>query len=212
MKFLYLKAANEKLKLENNITSIRYDDCNMFRNFVKNISENIILSENNETIDIVKNCKIIFDPLNLELKDKKNTTELYKQIKHELTEEHIIKWHELEADILNLIADISIGLDYSIDYEVEADFLKILSLYQVSIKEEKIDNYLNYLINYIKIYSVFYNCNIFISIRLLSILNQLEFEKLEQELTILGITLVDFDINYKNSFAHYKIDYDWCVI
>lgn len=212
MKTLFIKPTKEKLYLEKSLTSIKFDNCILFRNFVKNISENIILSENNEIIDINKHSRIIYDPLNLDVKDKKVMTELYKQIKNEISEERVNKWRELEANILNLITDISLDLDYSIDYETEIDLSKLLSLYQVSVKEEKIENFLNYLLNYIKIYSVFLNCNIFISIRLLSLLEEQEYFELESELSILGITLIDFDLKYESNISTFVIDDQWCVI
>lgn len=211
MKKIFLKPLNEVFKLDKSIIRIDFEDPIMFRELIKSLDEESILSENNNEIDIKKNVLKIYDPFNIDLKDKKITTELYKCMKRDLSDEQKNRILEIESSMIALLDDIAMTMDCPIDYEEEVDITKIFSIFQVCLREIEYKNFLEFILNYIKLNKEFYGYSIVIAIRLMNILTKEEQILLEQELNLLEVKLIDFDIT-NNSKNDVLIDKDWCVI
>lgn len=211
MKQIFLKQFNQLLNLDRSITKIHFEDPVQFREFIKYLDEESILSENDNLIDINKKVLKIYDPFNIDLKDKKVTTELYKCMKKELSMDQKLKILEIESSMIALLEDISLSMDCHIDYSEDVDITKIFSLFQVCLREIEYKNFLEFILNYIKLNKEFYDYSIVITIRLINILTNEEQKLLEQELELLEIKLIDFDLNQKTK-NDVLIDKEWCVI
>lgn len=211
MKKIFLKPLNEVFKLDKSIIRINFEDPIMFREFIKSLDEESILSENDNELDIKKNALKIYDPFNIDLKDKKITTELYKCMKRDLSEEQKNRILEIESSMLALLDDIATSMDCPIDFEEEVDITKVFSIFQVCLREIEYKNFLEFILNYIKLNKEFYDYSIVIAIRLMNILTKEEQDLLEQELNLLEVKIIDFDIT-NNSKNDVLIDKDWCVI
>lgn len=213
MMSIYLKDLNCRCDLQKAITKICFENSKMYRNFFSDISERVIISNNDVVINIKKKCLIISDPFNIELNDKKIITELYKLMKKSMSDEQIKKLMEIESNMINLLEEVVLAMDCNIDYDSDFDVTKLFSLFQVCFKKMEYNNFLEYLINYIKINIEVYDIDIVITNRLISILTVEEYQLLESELILLECKVIDFGIKDNNSINNdYLIDNDWCII
>lgn len=212
MMSIYLKDFNCRCDLQKAITKICFEDPKMYRNFFSNISERIIISNNDGAINIKKKCLIISDPFNIELNDKKIITELYKLMKISMSDEQIKMLMEIESNMISLLEEVILAMDCNIDYGSDFDATKLFSLFQVCFKKVEYNNFLEFLIDYIKINIEIYDIDIVITNRLISILTEEEYQLLKKELILLECKVIDFEIKDNSINNDYLIDNDWCII
>ena len=97
--------------------------------------------------------------------------------------------------------------------DVEIDINKILGMYQLNLKENKNYNYLECLVNYIRLNVELNNYSLIISFGLIRVLTKKELELLKKELQLLNISIVDIiiDINNNNKISYLNIDSEWNI-
>ena len=212
MKKMFIKPINSLIEFDKPIIQIIFENNVDFRNFIENIEDNVIYSENDESLELNKKVIIINNIYDIDINDKKNITFLYKNIVNQLSEKQKESFDKINNELLNVIKDINNTNDYGIDFEDSFDITKILNLYQVKFcLDEK--NYLEKLAKYIEITSRVSKINTFISFSLIRILSEEEVNFLVKELSFNKINLIDFDFqNSKKEIKYYEIDEDWCII
>lgn len=212
MKKMFIKPINSLIEFDKPIIQIIFENNVDFRNFIENIEDNVIFSENDESLELNKKVIIINNIYDIDINDKKNITFLYKNIVNQLSEKQKESFDKINNELLNVIKDINNTNDYGIDFEDSFDITKILNLYQVKFcLDEK--NYLEKLTKYIEITSRVSKINTFISFSLIRILSEEEVNFLVKELSFNKINLIDFDFqNSKKEIKYYEIDEDWCII
>lgn len=212
MKKMFIKPINSLIEFDKPIIQIIFENNVDFRNFIENIEDNVIYSENDESLELNKKTIIINNIYNIDINDKKNITFLYKNIVNQLSEKQKESFDKINNELLNVIKDINNTNDYGIDFEDSLDITKILNLYQVKFCLDE-QNYLEKLAKYIEITSRVSKINTFISFSLIRILSEEEVNLLLKELSFNKINLIDFDFqNSKKEIKYYKIDEDWCII
>lgn len=212
MKKMFIKPINSLIEFDKPIIQILFENNVAFRNFIENIEDNVIYSENDESLELNKKVIIINNIYDIDINDKKNITFLYKNIVNQLNEKQKESFDKINNELLNVIKDINNTNDYGIDFEDSFNITKILNLYQVKFCLDE-QNYLEKLAKYIEITSRVSKINTFISFSLIRILSKEEVNLLVKELSLNKINLIDFDFqNSKKEIKYYEIDEDWCII
>lgn len=212
MKKMFINPINSLIEFDKPIIQIIFENNVDFRNFIENIEDNVIYSENDESLELNKKVIIINNIYDIDINDKKNITFLYKNIVNQLSEKQKESFDKINNELLNVIKDINNTNDYGIDFEDSFDITKILNLYQVKFCLDE-QNYLEKLAKYIEITSSVSKINTFISFSLIRILSEEEVNFLVKELSFNKINLIDFDFqNSKKEIKYYEIDEDWCII
>lgn len=210
---IFIKPINELIIVNEEITNMCFVDKTNYRDFVINLYDNIILSIDDTPVSIDSKALIIFDPLNIEINDKKTLTLLYKKLSHRVSEKVQEKIRKIEQDILELLEIVSVESMFPIEYEDSFELIKIFQMYQISIQELKKENYLEFIVTYIKTNLELNNYNIVVSFGLTRLLTADEINKLTKELAINQINIVDFYYDDSKPKDNYLvIDSDWSKI
>jgi CRISPR type II-A-associated protein Csn2 len=200
------------IDLNSSLTLIQLENSWYYRNIVFNLDQFIILSIDNKEVNIDKECLIIYNPYQINLKEKKLVNALYKKIETSLNEEKRMMLMDIESKSIELLESISDDLNVGIDYNDNIDISKLLSSFDLSFKEPDTTNYLEVLISYFKINIELFKTKFIITYGLSFLLSNEETATLEHELSILGINLIDFCFIKNNLNQSLIIDDDWCII
>ena len=151
--------------------------------------------------------------MNIDINNKKILTALYKKIIQYIDlnlKEHISL---IENEIFKLLDELIYQTNYELYYDGEIDINKILGMYQLSLKQNKDNNYLEFLVNYIKLNIELNDSSLIISFGLIKILTKNELELLKKELKLLNISLVDIIIETTNlsRISYLNVDSEWNV-
>lgn len=210
IKKLFIREINELVVLDKPLVSIRFTDPVAYRNFIFNLDDNLILSINDSQVNFQTKSLIINNPLNIEINDKKTVTSLYKKLTYRISDNIRKQIVKVENDIFDLIEMISMESDCMLEYSDSFDIVKILQMYQVAIKEVKKENFLEFILTYIKINFELNNYCIVLSFGLTQLLTEEEIIILKNELAINQICIVDFYFNNNNPLIDYlTIDNEW---
>lgn len=210
IKKLFVREINELVVLDKPLVSIRFTDPVAYRNFIFNLDDNLILSINDSQVNFQTKSLIINNPLNIEINDKKTLTSLYKKLTYRISDNIRKQIVKVENDIFDLIEMISMESDCMLEYSDSFDIVKILQMYQIAIKEVKKENFLEFILTYIKINFELNNYCIVLSFGLTQLLTEEEIIILKNELAINQICIVDFYFNNNNPQIDYlTIDNEW---
>lgn len=210
IKKLFIREINELVVLDKPLVSIRFTDPVAYRNFIFNLDDNLILSINDSQVNFQTKSLIINNPLNIEINDKKTLTSLYKKLTYRISDNIRKQIVKVEKDIFDLIEMISMESECILEYSDSFDIVKILQMYQVAIKEVKKENFLEFILTYIKINFELNNYCIVLSFGLTQLLAEEEIIILKNELAINQICIVDFYFNNNNPQSDYlTIDNEW---
>ncbi len=212
MKQFFIKSINSLVKMDDYIEEISIEDSVNYRNIYFKLLDEIIYSENNNVIDIEKKGLIIRNPLDLNLNEKKLINALYKELNHSLNDENKLIFNEIESKLMELVDYLSSDLDYSIDYNNEIDINKLFSSIDVRFNEIEFDNYLEMLVQFIKIYNSVLSIKCVVSFGLFSILSKNEIELLKEEIKSMDLTLLNFECKSKTDVKSLIVDSDYCII
>ena len=169
------------------IFSVLYEDSSYFT-----------YSENYAEKNLSKYALIIVDPMNIDPNSKKILTALYKKLQSSISEEDRNTVDKVNSINLELLNKISLNMDLPMDYETDLDLTKILTLYKFSFQIE-VENYLHKLVTFIKANLEVFSYNLIISFNLLPLLNESEIELFQQELKLLGLSLINVQLVRKTS-------------
>ena len=211
MQQFFIKSINSLVKMDDYIEEISIEDSVNYRNIYFKLLDEIIYSENNNVIDIEKKGLIIRNPLDLNLNEKKLINALYKELNHSLNDENKLIFNEIESKLMELVDYLSSDLDYSIDYNNEIDINKLFSSIDVRFNEIEFDNYLEMLVQFIKIYNSVLSIKCVVSFGL-SILSKNEIELLKEEIKSMDLTLLNFECKSKTDVKSLIVDSDYCII
>ena len=151
--------------------------------------------------------------MNIDINNKKILKTLYKKIIQYIDlnlKEHISL---IENEIFKLLDELIYQTNYELYYDGEIDINKILGMYQLSLKQNKDNNYLEFLVKYIKLNIELNDSSLIISFGLIKILTKNELELLKKELKLLNISLVDIIIETTNlsRISYLNVDSEWNV-
>lgn len=210
MKKILIKSANKVFNVNETITKICFSNVEVFRNLCFNMNDEIIFSEDNIILDNEKSIIKIYDSFKLELNNRKNLNNLYKELYATLNEEQIKEYNKIEINLQEYIENVVQNVDYPINYKYSFAFNDLLSMFDVKFKTMEYENYLEYILSFIKICYELNKSKLIISINLMSYFSEDEEKLLKKELKILQIPLIDFSLKEKKNFDYY-FDEDMCM-
>ena len=212
IKKIFINQLNQTILINQAYITIKFTDVENYREFCYNLNNSIIYSVNNKE-ENYSNILFIKDPIDIELNNKKIMIVLYKKLMKYINsnlQEHILL---IENEIFKLFDELSYQTNYDLNYDGENDINKILGMYQLNLKENKNYNYLECLVNYIRLNVELNNYSLIISFGLIRVLTKKELELLKKELQLLNISIVDIiiDINNNNKISYLNIDSEWNI-
>ncbi len=184
----------------------------LFTAFLLEDSEMIHVSDNYVLLDNMDEILFIKDAFSLDPNNKKILNALYKKIQNECSSKYQELLQRKNEDFLDLLNQIAMDRNMSMDYDAELSLTDILSLYHFSFRTDD-ENYFDRLINYIKANLEIKNIHIMVSFNLLPLLKEEEIVLLKREIEFLGITILNFNISINHSvkdIEHLTIDKDLC--
>ncbi len=209
MKKIYIEPINYVLKLENPIDKIYIDNQVIYRTISLKLSDNFILSINNNNADLEKNTLIIYNPFELNINDPKLIKALYKKLELKILSPLNETFNSIETKLFEFINELTFD-EMPLDFEKEIDLKKLFSCLGILYYES--EDYLERLVNYIKVYNDVFKNSFIISFGLTNLLKEDEEQLLTRELKLLNINLVDIIFCQKNKQNTLYIDDDWCII
>lgn len=209
---IFINKLNQLVTFNDNICLIKVNDPLIYRNMFFDIEENIVYSENNIDFDFSSKGIIIKNPLLLEVNDKKIINALYKKLDNLIDEKLRENLLSIEMNLMDFLDNLIMKVDVPVEFNNELSTLKLFGLYQMSFKEYDGDNYLEYLLSYLKIMIEFLKIKVIVSFNLLNVLNSNEIEQFKKELKLLEINLLDISLTNSNKIiSEYVVDEEWCV-
>lgn len=214
MKKIFIKSLNQLIEFDLPLKKIKFNSKNNYRQLTFNINDEIVFSINNEIFDISKFGLIIQNPFCISLNEKKLLNSLYKELEEKITNSSIVKLNEIEKESFEMLNNLLNDVDYPFEYEEKANISKLLLAFDVKFPEINYSNYLNFICDYFKLYSIYCKTKIIIFFGLLSLINDDEIKLLEKELLYNDLVLIDIsycdeELKKENDLT---IDDDWCII
>lgn len=213
MKKLFIKKLCHLIEYNETIFQLNIDDPIIFRELAFSIEDNIIFSIDDKEINLYKYMLKIDNLFSLDINDKKFIGSLYKRIISQISDDQRLKIANIENLFIDLFEEISTFSDDRLTYKMEIDLPKLFNIFQLNYQECEKENYLEYLLSYIKINIETNGTLIIVSFNLLNILTDDEILLLKKELTSLDIVLFDLSLTSNiRKVEHLIIDNEWCIL
>lgn len=212
MKKILLNSLNELLYIENEITSIVIESPIIYRNIAYNLRNEIVLSEEDNILDIDKYGLIIYNPFDLNINDPRLIKLMYKKLDKYRTEEYNIRIASVNEEIKKIVYDLSLNLDVAVEVGADIDFQKLLTSINLKFVDPTFESFIEMFIKYLKIYLMFTSTKVIFTFGLISLFSKEELDELVKEISLLDVNIVDFKIQQNNIKSSIIIDKDWCII
>lgn len=173
-----------------------------------------ILSDKEKIIPISKELACIFNPFSLECNDKKVINKLYGELKEQAEENLSCESAKINRDILDYLDKVLMQVPYSLEYDVDLDFISLLKIYGVKI-ENLSGTLLEKIVEYIKVLNRICHVKIFAFIGLKQYLTVNELEQLYEFVFYEKISLVIVEPVHTECIPGEKcwlFDCDFCII
>ena len=174
-----------------------------------------ILSNEDTIIDFSKNTMIINDLFDIDINNKKVLSKLYEELK-EITycEKFYIRTNNILSDIYSYITELEDELDYCIEFIEDIDIQSLFKIMNIRY-EIKSNNFLENIIEYMKIMNRVFRIKIFFVVNIRSFLEDYEMKILVQELEYQDFQVIFMENSEKEcilNLRRYIIDKDLCEI
>lgn len=174
-----------------------------------------VLSDGEKELDFRKNVELIFQPLSIDLNDKRILGKLYaelEQLAH--TEQLFMRTQEITQYISEYVLDLEQRTEYILQMENTLDMTMVLK--SLSVKYEVMEeSYLEKLVQYIKITSQLLKKKLYVFVNLRSYLTDEKMNQLIQEMTYQEIHVLFIENQERTCVEgcmRYIIDTDGCEI
>lgn len=219
MKLLKFDFLERHFKISNHdIFSIILEDIFQFRKIYYSLhnNENIM----NYTIDYeqkdpYKHASILFSPFEINFNNKKILNLLYKTVINKINQNQKDQINFINTCIINLLDEISLDIPLVTNFNLEIDFIKVLSLYDFTLRQSEANNLLEIFLEYIKLFIELQKIDFIILIDLLKFFTQEEYNALQEEIKLLQISIINIELSKKNRKRIQEcilMDEDYCEI
>lgn len=213
MKKIFFKPLNRLVETDDRLIEIKLESPLIFRELTFEAFDNIIVSEDNEEIDMNKFGHVIYNPYDLSLAEKKLVNALYSIITKQINNYFSDDFSKIEQSIIKIIDDVFFGISIPFEFDNEIDVSKLLASIGVRYPTLEKNQYVEQLFLYLKIYTEVCRVKCFVSINLINMLTIEERTLLDEKLKELDVILIDYyvmnDTNHKNTLI---VDSEWCSI
>lgn len=201
------------LQIDKPIISLTFDDVKIYRDFSMHFYDNIIYSIDNEEKDLLKDSIRLFNPFDLNINNKKFLLSLHKNINGKLNDSQKSTLSKIESELFELFDDFIINENIPLTYTAESNLINLLSIYKFSFCIDESQNFLEKLINFLKINNEYSDTHIIISNNLIENFTKEEIALLETELNLLDIHIIDLSLNKAEiKSKELVIDSNWCIL
>ncbi len=178
-------------------------------------SESFVLSQNDKIVEMSKYVEIIFNPLGIDINNKKIVNKLYFDLEQLAKQEEMyFQTQQMRQVLVEYLMELEQKSEYILSFQQEIDLSAIFKA--VGIKHEIIEeDYLEKLIRYMKVVTQVLGIKIIIFINLRSYLTDMQMERLLKEAIYQEIQVLLVENKertcLKDTFR-YIIDNDKCEI
>lgn len=167
MRLINIKYDIEIELKENVINCLSIENQELFLDFLRSLyyqakggEGNIIISNNDISLNLNKELDIIFNPFSLDINNKKIISNLYFELSTIATDEFFEETSKLNSHIIMYLEKLFFKVPYCIETNLEFNLSGLMKLYDIKIQEEMELNKL--IINYIKLMHQICNVNVFV--------------------------------------------------
>lgn len=165
-----------------------------------NGEEGKFVLSNKKILNMKKDLDVLTDIYSVDINSTKSKNKLYKYLDKTKNDYHL-EVNNLDAQIYKLISEIENDLVIDIEYSFEVDYKNILKAIDLKFYND-FDSFIEKLINYINVYTDFFNIETYVLINLKSFLTQSTYEELlnyktNKEINILFIESRELTFNSK---------------
>ncbi len=179
--------------------------------------DQLIVSKNSDLISPSKEVLFIKSLFDLNPNSKKVLTMIYKQAsKAYINDERKKAIDNINREISDLLDDISSEFNYPMTFEREFGIDKIMQASSFSFSCVESVVFLNDFLSYLRAIQEISQCHYIITFDLFSVLETEKVSDLQNELSLMGLTLINLASSCKNESSLIKntivIDSDYCEI
>ena len=207
--------------LENTINVLIIENNDLFSSLVYNLWNQCegnegswILVEDTKQLVISKNVICIINPFQINLNEKRITTQLYHEVKLLSDESLLLDESKLNTQIINFLDRVSSLTPYPITYASEFNLTNILKIYNFQI-DDCCESLLESIVEYIKLINRICYINIFVFIGIKQYLNNVELLYLYEFSLYEKVNLILIE-NHQYEILNFEklsiIDKDLCII
>lgn len=194
------KLFDEPLTIDNEtLLTIVIEDKKTYRYFLNSLKNQLI--NDTEEFELYydgqmkifnKNIYLITDPLFFELDDKKTNSFIQKETVSSLTEDQIYSYKNIIQSINDWMKEVTINLDFSVEYSEEMDISTFLKSFNLRISKS-VNKDVELFLKNIKILSFVTRTKIFFISNLHQFFNKNELEIIFKELLLNDIRIVSLE-------------------
>lgn len=158
-------------------------------------------------------ARVILEPFSLSPNEKKMQTQLYQEIKQEMTDSFFMEWYALQQKIIQYLDTVLLKIPYPVTYTETVDVATFLKMAKVSLEEG--EGFLEKIVQYIRILSALCGVKIIFFLHLKLFLSKEELSALYQEAAYNKIQLVLIESCMCDKMENEDIciiDKDMCII
>ena len=190
------------------IYSINLESRKLYLTFISALMDGdkdyFIYSEDFKPVDFDKRSICITDVFGIDPNSRKILNSLYKRIGNNMTDaSDKEKLERINTEILGMLDRFSMDMGAKMRFDIDLDIIKILGLYKFEFENENKD-LVGKLVTYIKANMEIMDLKFVVSINVLPLICEDEFDVFQKELELLGLTLIN--VNYVNKFVNKKIE------
>lgn len=175
-----------------------------------------LFDDKNKELNISKNFLLISDVFNINFHDKKIINSIFSMLKEEsLSEENYLLRLETENKLKDFLQMLISNFEFPLEINEKFEYENLFKLFNIRI-QENYENFLEKIIDYLKIITRLTSIKYIVFINLKTFLSKNELEKLYQESFYNKINIILFE-NYENNCIidvekRIIIDSDLCEI
>ena len=209
---VFIEPIERLIELNSGINTISIENPQLYRKLYFDLDNSLVFSKDDKIIPSNK-IIVVVNPLDPDINSKKNLSILYKSLEATCEDNEKNELKEIEAKIISLISKITLGFDVGIEFDDELDFNKLFNLMKIRFSDINCVDYLELLINYIKIIRELTNSGIIVFYGLSSLLTNDEYNKLFNEIKLLDVQLLDICNTKPNTSNNIiLVDEDYCIL
>ncbi len=174
---------------ENRIETIVIEKPEIFSKLILQLKAHInnkedfgwVLSENNNLLEMAKNCEIVMDPFAIDVNNKKLQNALLEKLETEISgTENLLEWNNLCGKIIQTLDIFLSQIDYQVSYSCDLLIKDFLKLMKVRFQEDNVD-FFDKLLDFLSLERDVLNIKVFIMINLKSFLSLEQLNYLYQQ-------------------------------
>lgn len=174
-----------------------------------------VLSENNKELDLAKKADMVINPFSVDVNSRKILNKLYQELTGLSREEQMYtKTLELFRYIQEYMLDLEQCTSYILEFDQEIDIAALLKAVNVHYEVKDVD-FLEKIVQYIKIMVAVAGTKLFVIVNLRSYLTDLQMQNLIQECEYQDIKILFIENQQRSCMKggkRYIIDIDKCEI